>query len=136
MREIPFQIDAVREAFEAFASPERQHLMMLRARIFDEAASMEGVGVIEEALRWGQPAYLTPSGSGSMLRLGAPKAGGYAIYAHCGTSLIEEFRAVYGNEFRYDGKRGVVFEKSEAPPLGALSLLIRNALNYNLRAKG
>jgi hypothetical protein len=39
-----------------------------------------GVGALHETLKWGQPAYLTPeTRSGTTLRLGVPKSGGYAI---------------------------------------------------------
>ena len=34
----------------------RDLLMQLRALIFDAAAETEGVGALQEALKWGQPA--------------------------------------------------------------------------------
>mgnify|MGYP000592624135 CR=1 FL=1 len=47
------------------------------------------------ALRWGQPAYLAPKGS--TLRVGIPKSGGaFALFAHCQTTLIADFREATG----------------------------------------
>ena len=45
-------------------------LMTLRALIFDVAAKTDGVGALDETLKWGEPAYLTRSKSGSTIRLG------------------------------------------------------------------
>lgn len=80
----PFASEAVKTAFETVQPDARRGLLALRALIFKTAARLPEVGPIEEALRWGQPAYLTPlTKSGSTLRLGVPKAGGFALFAHC-----------------------------------------------------
>jgi hypothetical protein len=34
-------------------------LLVLREVIFDTVSEIEGVGKLEEALRWGEPSYLT-----------------------------------------------------------------------------
>ena len=58
-------------------------------------ATVEGVGPLTETLKWGQPSYLTQeSGSGSTVRIDRLKKGdGYAIYFHCQSGLVDEFRA-------------------------------------------
>ena len=61
----------VQQAFHEFPPEIRTKLLALRKLILDTAASIEGVGPIEETLKWGQPAYLTSqSKSGSTIRLG------------------------------------------------------------------
>ena len=57
--------------------------MGLRQLIFATAAETDGVGKIEERLKWGQPSYLTESsGSGTTIRIDALKnePGKYARY--------------------------------------------------------
>lgn len=52
-----FESAAVAAAFEAYPAKVRQKLLFLRTLIFDTAARTDGVGAIEEVLRWGVPAY-------------------------------------------------------------------------------
>jgi len=66
----------------------RQRLLALRWLILDTAAATAGVGRIEEALKWGQPSYLTTNPkSGSTIRIDQVPPGGYALYVHCQTNL-------------------------------------------------
>lgn len=125
-----FEDEAVAAVFAGFPTVERAGLMALRARIFT-VAEAEAVGPLEEVLRWGQPAYLTKRKAGSTIRLGVLKAGGYAIYTHCQTSIISDFRVV-APDLDFEGNRAVRFEAGAAPPLDALDFLIRRALTYHL----
>ncbi len=87
-------------------------------------------------MKWGQPAYLTPeTKSGSNLRLGALKTGGFAIYAHCQTTIISDFRAQFGQDFAFDGNRAVMLAEDETPLEAPMAMLIRSALTYRLRRR-
>ena len=125
--------DRVRAVFAGYNSKERQGTLELRQLIFEMAAELPGVGPLEEALRWGQPAYLTSkTKSGSTLRLGCPKTGGFALYAHCRTSIISSFRDLFPAEFTYEGNRAIHFQDAEEIQPHKLRLLIRHALTYHL----
>ena len=64
----------VEEAFSVYSPAVRKKLMMLRSLIFDVASKTEGVGELEETLKWGQPSYLTKTTkAGSTIRLGREK---------------------------------------------------------------
>ena len=71
--------------------------LALRKLIFDTAAQTEGVGELEETLKWGQPSYLTPeTKSGSTIRIdGSGGDGRCAVYFICHTNLVESFRELY-----------------------------------------
>ena len=125
---------AVRAVFDTFAPPARAGLLRLRALILAQAAALPMVGPIEETLRWGQPAYLTTqTKSGSTLRLGVPKAGGFALYVHCQTSLIADFRMVAAGAFRFEGQRAVLFDHADEVQPDLLALLVRRALCWHVR---
>ncbi len=126
--ETPFDKPAVEAAFASFPKPEREALLTLRQLILDTAKT---IGPVEESLKWGQPAHRTPKGS--TLRLGLPKSGGYAIYAHCQTTIISDFRSLFPGDFRYEGNRGVLFATGDTPDREKLCLLIRSALTYHQR---
>tara|TARA_R110002012_G_scaffold289175_1_gene482134 strand:+ start:181 stop:591 length:411 start_codon:yes stop_codon:yes gene_type:complete len=129
-----FDNPAVAAAYESFPQPEREGLLALRDLIFATAAETPGVGPLEECLKWGQPAYLTPqTGSGSTIRLGLPKQGGFALYTNCRTTLIPDFRSLFPDDFQYEGNRAVHFKEAAPLPLDPLRLLIRSALTYHLK---
>lgn len=123
-------------AFDSFPDSIRDDLLRVRALILAVATETPAIGRVEETLKWGQPSYLTPeTKSGSTIRLGVPKAGGYAIYTHCQTSLIADFQSLFPDDFTYEGNRAVVFADGEKPDEDKLRLLIKSALTYHLKSK-
>lgn len=65
-----FADSAVAAAFASYPEPIRARLLALRRLIFATAAATQGVGPLEETLKWGQPAYLTPATrAGSTIRI-------------------------------------------------------------------
>lgn len=135
MRAAPeFSDPAVAEAYAAFPDLERAKLLALRQLIFDVAARDPQVGPLEETLKWGQPAYLTPATkSGTTLRLGIPKTGGDAVFCHCQTTVISDFKALFGGAFVYDGHRAVLFSTVGDLPIDKAALLVSAALRYHLK---
>lgn len=128
---------AVDTVFAAYPPPVKSKLLALRRLIFDTAKTTKGVGKLEEALKWGQPSYLTTeSKSGSTVRIDQLKteAGGYAVYFHCQTDLVETFRELYP-ELRYGGNRSILLDAGEKLPEAALRHCIALALTYHARKK-
>ena len=132
----PFASDAVAAAFAACPPAVARRLKRLRALIFETAAATDGVGAIEETLKWGEPSYLTPeTKSGTTVRINRTKAdGGYALYVNCQTDLIATFRERYP-QLAYDGKRAIVFAADVAPDEDALRHAIALALTYHRRKR-
>ncbi|GAK45907.1 conserved protein [Tepidicaulis marinus] len=133
----PFKDKSVEAAFGAFPVKLRRPLLRLRALIFETAAATDGVGPLEECLKWGQPSYLTPkTKSGSTVRLGAAKDGETcALYVHCQTRLAGMFRAHYPDVFTFEGNRAVHFKPDEALPEKELRHCIQMALTYKKRPR-
>ncbi len=132
----PFQSPAVAALFDAYPTAVRTRLLALRELIFDTAAATDGVGEIDETLKWGEPAYLTSaSGSGSTLRINRVRgdAGRYALYVNCKTNLVETFKTLFPGEFRFEGQRAIVFDVAEPVQRDALSFCIAAALTYHRR---
>ena len=124
----------VRAAFDAAPPRARAGMLALRALILDVAAGLPDIGPLEESLRWGEPAYLTPSGSGSTLRIGAPRSGGFALMCNCRTSLIADFRDLAGAACRYDGNRAVRFDDLHDIDPSLIATLISRALTWHRRS--
>jgi Domain of unknown function (DU1801) len=134
----PFSQPAVAQAFGAFPPKIRRKLLALRELVFATAATTEGVGKLEETLKWGEPAYVTAaSKSGSTIRLGWKKAepDKYAIYFNCQTTLIESFRTMFSDELRFEDNRAITFAVPDTPPNDILTYCIRTALTYHQRPR-
>lgn len=111
----------------------RDGVLMLRGLILDVAAEMPEVGPLTEALRWGQPAYLTEATrSGSTLRIGPHKQARFALYAHCQTMIIASYAQAFPGWDRIDGNRAVLFDTPDQIEPERLTHLIRHALRYHL----
>ena len=123
--------------FDAYPPRIRSKLAALRRLILDTAQATDGVGAIEEALRWGQPSYLTTeTGSGSTIRIDQVKSvpGRYAIYFHCQTDLVASFRELYP-ALSYGGNRSILLDASQPVPDAELRHCIALALTYHLEKR-
>jgi len=134
----PFAADSVAQVFDGYAAPAREKLLALRALIFETAAKTEGVGDLQETLKWGQPSYLTPeTKSGSTIRIDALKDDPthVAIYFHCQTSLVPTFRDMYGDKLTFEGNRALVLDTKKKLPEKELRHCLSQALTYHLAKK-
>jgi hypothetical protein len=127
-------VDAV---FDAYPKPVRTKLMALRRLILDTAKATKGVGALEEALKWGQPSYLTPeTGSGSTIRIDRVKSdkNQVAVFFHCQTDLVDTFRELYP-KLSYSGNRAILLDADKELPEDALRHCVGLALTYHLRKR-
>src|SRR5262245_59403041 len=128
---------AVDAVFAACPEPGRTKLRALRRLIFDTARATKGVGTIEEALKWGQPSYLTAeTGSGSTIRIDRVKSPGnqVAVFFHCQTDLVETFRELYP-KLSYSGNRAILLDADKKLPEAELRHCVALALTYHLRKR-
>lgn len=110
-------------------------LLTLRELVLRTAASIDGVGEIEETLKWGEPAYVTKNKSGSTVRVDWKKQDPdhYAMYFHCQTNLVETFRTLFPHDFKFEGNRALIFSLRDKVPVDALSICIAASLTYHLK---
>ncbi len=129
--DIPADVAA---AFDALPDSVRPQLLEMRDLLFDVAARTDGIGEVVETLKWGQPSYLTvrPK-SGSTVRLGVSKDGRPAMFCHCQTTLVGEYRNLYHSAFDFEGNRAVILKEEVALPVAELQHCIALALTYHRR---
>ncbi len=112
--------------------------MFLRQLILETAAAIEGVGELEETIKWGEPSYLTPkTKSGSTIRIDWKKSQEeqYAMYFKCTANLVPAFRERFTRKFRFEGNRSIVFNIDEEIPIIELKSCIALALTYHRNKK-
>lgn len=128
---------AVDAVFDACPKPLKAKLVALRRLILDTAKATEGVGRIEEALKWGQPSYLTvETGSGSTIRIDRVKSADnqVAMFFHCQTDLVETFRELYPT-LSYSGNRAILLDADKKLPEAELRHCVALALTYHSRKR-
>lgn len=94
------------------------------------------MGPIEEALRWGEPSYLTTeTKSGTTVRIHwkPRRPDRCAMYVHCQTSLVAQYRLRHGDVLEFEGDRAVLFAVDKPLPKRALRDCIALALTYHRR---
>lgn len=128
---------AVVSVFEAFPMNQRKVLLETRDLIFEIADLDPRIISVEEALRWGEPAYITAKHkTGSTIRLGIEKASGMpALFFNCKTTLVEEFRQQFGGALTYSKNRAIIIDSKGAQSRDALEICVASALTYHLRNK-
>jgi len=138
MRRKPFTNKKVKSVFDGYPKPLRRNLDQVRDLIFEVAASTQGVGPIQETLKWGQPSYLTnDTQSGTTVRI--DKFGWekdkYALFVHCQSDVLEQFRTSFGKDFNYDGNRAIILDAKDDLREEGVRHFIWLALTYHLRKK-
>jgi hypothetical protein len=130
----PFANPAVQSKFDAYPPVARKRLLALRELVFHVAKASPRVGELEESLKWGEPSYSTRNKAGSPFRMDwKPRAPDqYAMYFHCQTGLVEMFRTMFPNDFRFEGNRALVLQLTGKVPNGELAVCIAAALTYHL----
>ena len=133
----PFANAEITAKFNAYPPNVRPKLLALRELIFATATTAEGAGEIEETLKWGEPAYVTKNKSGSTVRIDwkARNPGHYAMYFNCQTNLVETFRTLFPNDFKFEGNRALVFSVEDELPEDSLSMCTAASLTYHLKQR-
>ncbi|RHX85504.1 DUF1801 domain-containing protein [Leptospira stimsonii] len=133
-----FKNPLVAEVFRNYPKEIRERLLSIRELIFKIAKTTEGVGDLEETLKWGQPSYLTPhTKSGSTIRIDriSSMENTYALFFHCQTNLVETFRELFPKKIKLEGNRCILLNIKDPIPTKELSVCISIALTYHLDKK-
>ncbi|MDF3822060.1 DUF1801 domain-containing protein, partial [Leptospira sp. 96542] len=99
---------AVADFYFSLPSQKRDKLFELRSLIFEVAKDLPEIGSITECIKWGQPSYLAEKKTlGTPIRLGLFGDSELAIFVHCQTTLIAQFRKLYPN-WKFSGNRAII----------------------------
>ena len=121
----------VKSKFAAYPSHIARLLHRLRDLILATATDIEHIHEIEETLKWGEPSYIVKKGSTIRINWQAKTPHQYAMYFNCNTSLVETFKIVFGDQFKYEKNRAIVFDLDDPIPEQALKECIEMALQYH-----
>jgi len=117
--------------FNNYADHIRPKMLNLRKLVIATAKETDGVTKLEEALKWGEPSYLTNIGSTLRMDWKQKHPDQYAMYFQCTSRLVETFRIMFKNTFDFEGNRAIVFELDDDIPTEELTYCIKAALSYH-----
>jgi hypothetical protein len=124
------------KAIATYRPDVQKTLKEMRKLVLDTARATPGVGEVEESLRWGQHSFVTSeTGSGSTIRIDALKSdpSKYAMYFHCQSGLVKQFRNLYVTDLVFDKNRAIIFSAGKNLPNQVLVHCIGLALTHHLR---
>ncbi len=125
----------VKQKFNSYPQHIKPKMENLRNLIYETAKTTDGVGELEETLKWGEPAYLpSKSKSGTTIRIDwKPKSPEQiGLYVSCSTTLISTFRMLFADDLKFEGNRAIVLPVEKPIPKKQLMLCIKMALRYHL----
>ena len=108
-----------------------EKLTALRALILCTAKETEGVDKLLETTKWGEPSYLTTSGSTIRMDWKQKTPEYYYLYFICSTELVRTFKLIFGDELQFEGNRAIQLELDEAIPIDAIRKCIQLAMRYH-----
>lgn len=116
---------------QSYPSHIRDRVLSLRQLVIETAAKTEGIGQVEETLKWGEPSYVVKGGSPIRMAWKPATPNQYAMYFNCQTKLVSTFKALYPDEFNFEGNRAIIFDQNEVIAAESLKHCISLALSYH-----
>lgn len=117
--------------FADYPDSVRDKMQHLRALVRETAAETEGLSMLEETLKWGEPSFVTKHGSTLRMDWKEKAPDQFAMYFQCTSRLVDTFRLVFDHQFQYEGKRAIVFQINEKIPELELKACIKATLTYH-----
>lgn len=120
----------IQAKFDSYPRKARDQLLNVR-RLILSTAKDNGLGAVEETLKWGEASYLVKGGSTIRINWKPKDPDVIKVYFHCQTVLVETFKEIYREDFKYEGKRAIVIPLNAKVEKGPLGHCIRLALEYH-----
>jgi len=117
--------------FKKYPEAVKTKMTHLRNLILETAKENDTIKEIEETLKWGEPSYLTKKGSTIRIDWKTKTPDQYTMYFKCTSKLVPTFREVYGDTFKYEKNRAIVFDLDDKVPEKELKKCIAAALKYH-----
>ena len=116
----------------AYPAPIKKRMARLRQLVLEVAEELESVHELHETTKWEEPSFVTKKGSTLRMDWKEKTPDQYAVYFKCTSKLVESFKKVYGDTFKYEKNRAILFGVEEKIPARELKACIGATLQYHL----
>lgn len=121
----------VQITLDSYPPAAQRAIWKLRTLILDVAGRTDGVKKLEETLKWGEPSYLTKTGSTIRIAWKEKTSEHFSIFFKCTSKLVPTFRFLYPETFHFEGNREIRFRLGQELPEKELAHCIKLALVYH-----
>ena len=122
---------AVEQLLDSYPIEAKDKLLQLKKLILDTADETDGLEKLMETTKWGEPSYVTKTGSTIRMDWKEKTPDKYYLFFICNTELVNTFKLIFGDELQYEGNRAIVLELKDPMPSSALKRCIALALQYH-----
>ncbi len=116
---------------ESYPDFVRDKLKYLRELVIETAEEIPEITELEETLKWGEPSFLTKTGSTLRIDWKKKTPNQYQMYFKCTSRLVETFKLVFGKLFEYEKNRAIIFQLDQEIPVVQLKECIKATLIYH-----
>ncbi len=109
----------------------RDKLKYLRKLVIDTAEEVPEITELEETLKWGEPSFLTKTGSTLRMDWKKKTPNQYQMYFKCTSRLVKTFKLVFGELLEYENNRAIIFQLDQEIPVVQLKKCIKATLMYH-----
>ena len=132
MKNLQIKVDPkVKLVFDNYPDTVRNKMTSLRNLVIEIASETDGVEIIEETLKWGEPSYLTKNGSTIRIDWKSKTPNQYAMYFKCTSRLVPTFKAIFNKQLNFENNRAIIFQLDDPVPIEQLKHCIKAALLYH-----
>lgn len=132
MRKLNLKTDPkVNTVFAEYPEGVREKMLFLKDLVIETAEETDGVDEMEITLKWGEPSFVTKSGSTLRMDWKEKALDHYAMYFQCTSRLVDTFRMVFDHTFQYEGNRAIVFQVNQNIPVAELKECVKATLTYH-----
>ena len=105
----------VEEKLSQYPAAASKKLRELRALIVATAEQLE-LAKLLETTKWGEPSYITKTGSTIRMDWKASTPDRYYLFFICSTELVSTFKILFGEELQFEGNRAISLSLEEPIP--------------------
>ncbi|MGG5372738.1 DUF1801 domain-containing protein [Enterococcus sp. AZ196] len=124
-----FNDSNVKRKFDGYSAEQKTALLEIRQLIFDISREVAPDESLVENLKWNQPSYTAKKGT--PIRLDTFGDDNIAIFFHCQTHLIEQFREMFQDELTFSKNRAIIIDPDAPLPIENLRICIQMGLTYH-----
>lgn len=125
----PFKSSEVEAVFNQYSPQCKEALLTIRQLIIDISAELTPHEKLVENLKWNQPTYTAKAGT--PIRIGIFEETKIALFFHCQTTLIEQFRELFADSLVFSKNRAIIMDPTKPLPINDLKLCIQMGLTYH-----
>ncbi|MDC7995635.1 DUF1801 domain-containing protein [Altibacter sp. HG106] len=132
MRTLLTNVDPkVHTVIDAYPELVQEKLKNLQDLVLETAHETPEVTTLEITLKWGEPSFVTNVGSTLRMDWKEKTPDQYALYFQCTSRLVDTFRLVFDEKFKFEGSRAMIFHLDQKIPETALKECIKACLRYH-----